>query len=442
MSTGGTPVPLPGAEPDAPGDSASGNSATGDSPPADAPPRLPGAVWVLGAVSFFVDLSSELLYPVLPLFLAALGTPFALIGLTEGLAEVTAGLSKGYFGGLSDRFRRRRAFVTLGYALSALSKPLPGLVPAWGMVTAARVLDRVGKGVRTGPRDALLAAAVPASMRGRAFGLHRALDTLGAAVGPALALVWLAAHPGDYRSLFLMAFVPALVGVVLTRFIAERRPPPPPADAAPPALGMRAFWRDAPPAYRLRVRWLAAFALVNASDVFLLLRVRGAVGAETSVGAWTISGDTATLAAYVLYNLVYALLAYPAGVLADRVGRRTALAAGLVVFAVVYAGMASARGIEAFAALFALYGAYAALTEGVAKAWIADVLPDAARGRGLGLFGAAGSLGALVASTLTGAVWESGPAVPLLVSAVGALVVATGVALGRDRSRESAHPTA
>ncbi len=394
----------------------------------DAPTRLPRAVWTLGFVSFFVDVSSELLYPVLPLFLAALGTPFALIGLTEGLAEITAGISKGYFGGLSDRFRRRRVFVTLGYALSALSKPLPGLVPTWAMVTGARVLDRVGKGIRTGPRDALLAASVPAAMRGRAFGLHRALDTLGAAVGPTIALVWLAARPGAYQALFLAAAIPAFIGVALTRLVAERRPPAPVVGDAPSSTSMRAFWRVAPPEYRRRAGWLVAFALVNASDVFLLLRVRDGVGAGVALGPWAVSGETAALGAYVLYNLVYAALAYPAGALADRAGRGVTLAAGLALFAAVYAGMALAHGIGAFAALFALYGAYAALTEGVAKAWLSDALPDAMRGRGLGLFGALGSVGALAASTLTGAVWSRGPALPFAVSAVGALIVAVGVA--------------
>lgn len=402
-------------------------------PKGAAPARLPRSVWALGLVSFFVDVSSELLYPVLPLFLAALGTPFALIGLTEGLAEVTAGLSKGYFGGLSDRFRRRRAFVTLGYALSALSKPLPGLVPTWAMVTASRVVDRVGKGIRTGPRDALLAASVPPSMRGRAFGLHRALDTLGAAVGPSLALVWLAARPGEYRALFLAAFVPAAIGVALTRLVAERRPDVQAAAAtATVAVSMRAFWGVAPAAYRRRVAWLALFALVNASDVFLLLRVREGVGGHAVLGPWTISGETAALGAYVLYNLVFAALAYPAGALADRVGPRRTLALGLSLFAVVYAGIAAAHGIGTFAALFALYGAYAALTEGVGKAWLSDAVPDAMRGRALGLFGAVGSLGALVASTATGAVWARGAALPFIVSAAGALVVAMGVWTLRD----------
>ena len=405
-------------------------------PPSASTDRLPRPVWTLGFVSFFVDLSSELLYPVLPLFLAALGTPFAAIGLIEGAAEVTAGVAKGYFGGLSDRWRRRRAFVTAGYALSALTKPLPGLVPAWGAVLAARVLDRVGKGVRTAPRDALLAAYVPAAQRGRAFGLHRALDTAGAALGPAVALVWLTLHPGAYRPLFLAAFVPAVVGVALTRLVPERAPAPEaPAAAGPAPPGtLAAFWRTAPPAYRRTVGWLVLFALGNASDVFLLLRIREAVGAGVALGGRVVSGEAAALGAYVLYNLVFAALAYPAGAVADRLGRRRTLAAGLFLFALVYGGMAAAAALPVLAGLMALYGAYAALTEGVAKAALADALPDAARGRGLGLHAALTSLAALVASAGTGVLWgRVGAAVPFGLSAAVALVAAGGLLAGRRR---------
>ncbi|HYE58849.1 MAG TPA: MFS transporter [Rhodothermales bacterium] len=392
-----------------------------DGRPAPVPPRLPRAVWVLGLVSFCVDLSSELLYPVLPLFLVSLGTPLAAIGLAEGIAEVTGGLAKGYFGGLSDRLGKRRAFVTAGYTLSALAKPLPGLIPAWGTVLLARVTDRVGKGLRTAPRDALLSAYTTAEMRGRAFGLHRAMDTAGAALGPLFALVWLAARPGDYRPLFFIALVPALVGALLTRLVPERAPE---AQRAASPANPFAYWRMAPAAYRRRVAWLVFFALGNASDVFLLLRIREGVG-----DGGPIPGDTAALGAYVLYNGVYALGAYPAGALADRLGRWPVLVVGFVLFAVVYAGFAVAGSLTAFAVLMAVYGLYAALTEGVAKAWIADVLPDTERGRGLGLHAAATSLAVLLASVGTGALWGAfGAMVPFGLSAAVALVAAAGIA--------------
>lgn len=388
-------------------------------PPLPAGPALPRPVWVLGLVSLLVDLSSELLYPVLPLYLAsALGTPFVLIGLIEGMAEVTAGLSKGYFGALSDRVGRRKAFVVAGYTLSALTKPLPGLWAAWPAVLAARVLDRVGKGVRTAPRDALLAAYAPPGMRGRVFGLHRALDTLGAALGPAAALWWLHTRPGDYRPLFFVAFVPALAGAALTLVVRERRPDPAPdVREGPASERLGPFWRAAPAGYRGLVVTLVGFALFNSSDVFLLLRAR-----EAGLG------DTGALAGYILYNLVYAAAAYPAGRLSDRVGRRATLAGGLVLFAAAYGGFAVASSAAAFAALFALYGLFAALTEGVAKAWLADLLPDALRGRGMGLHAASVSLAALVASGATGWLWTAtGPALPFALAATAALVAAAAV---------------
>ena len=379
---------------------------------------------MLGLVSLFVDLASEMLYPVVPLYLAgALGAPLVLIGLIEGAAEVTSGFAKGYFGGLSDRLGRRKAFVVAGYALSALSKPLPGLWAAWPGVLVSRVADRVGKGIRTAPRDALLAAYAEPGTRGRVFGLHRALDTLGAALGPAVALAWLAARPGDYRPLFFVAFVPAAVGASLTLLVREQAPEARPADGSAPGRGsLLAFWREAPPDYRRLVGLLVAFALVNSSDVFLILKAREALG-----DAWALGG-------YILYNLVYAAAAYPAGRLSDRIGRRPTLVAGLALYAAAYAGFALAGPVvpgraAAFAGLFALYGLYAALSEGVAKAWLADLVPaGAAQGRAFGLHAAATSLAALVASVAAGALWEGvGPAAPFALAAGGALVVLVGL---------------
>ena len=396
--------------------------AADDSPSAPAPQRtLPRAVWVLGFVSLFVDLSSEMLYPILPLYLAGtLGAPFALIGFIEGLAEVTAGLSKGYFGGLSDRWRRRKAFVVGGYALSALSKPVPGVWAAWPGVLVSRVTDRVGKGVRSAPRDALLAAYATPATRGRVFGLHRAMDTLGAALGPAVALAWLAARPGDYRPLFFLAFVPAAVGAALTLFVREQAP-----GAAPPPRrsSLLAFWREATPEYRRLLAWLVGFALVNSSDVFLILKAREALG------------DQLALVGYIFYNLVFAAAAYPAGDLSDRWGRRPTLVLGLGLYAAAYLGFALTGAVlpatpAVFGGLFVLYGLYAAATEGVAKAWLADLAPrDETRGRAMGLHAAATSLAALVASTGAGLLWSGvGPAAPFAVAAAVALVVALGLA--------------
>jgi len=232
-----------------------------------------------------------------------------------------------------------------------------------------------------------------------------------------------------------LALVPALVGVALTRLVPEVTPPPRPAEAAPARLFD--VWTEGGAAFRRRLAALAAFALGNASDVFLLLRIREGVGPQgVAVGPLHLTGDLAALAAYVLYNAVFAAAAYPAGAAADRWGRRATLATGFALFAVVYAGMAFATTLAAFALWMALYGVYAALTEGVAKAWVADVLPDGLRGRGLGLVASATSLAALAASTVTGVLWTAyGAALPFLASAAVAGAVAVGVLRMRPSRR-------
>jgi MFS family permease len=384
---------------------------------------LPRAVYVLGVVSLLMDVSSEMLYPIGPLYLVSLGASIAWIGVIEGVAEAIAGLSKGYFGALSDAVGRRRPFVSLGYALSAISKPIPALAASVGGVLGSRVLDRIGKGVRTAPRDALLAGYVDDAQRGAAFGLHRAMDTVGAAIGPVLALLFLAARPGDYRTLFLLAFIPSALASIATLFVHEARFTP---SATKPGIGASfTFWKSAPPQYRRIVVLLTLFALVNASDVFLILRAR-------ELGF----SDTEAIGGYIGYNLVFAAAAYPAGRLSDSYGRRRIALIGFMLYVVVYAGFAMVESIAAVWGLFALYGIYAAMTEGIAKAWLSDLVPNERRGLALGLHATLASLGALVASSWTGAVWDvAGAPVPLAITACVAAVVATGLTLGVTRTR-------
>ncbi len=369
-------------------------------------------VW-LGWVSLCTDLASEMLYPVLPLYLEQIGFSVAGIGLLEGLAQGMAGLSKGWFGHWSDRLGRRVPFVRWGYGLSALSKPLMVLwqAPVWVMVM--RALDRLGKGVRTSARDALLAAEATQATRARVFGLHRGMDTLGAALGPLLAMMWLAAHPADYRTLFLWALLPGLAAVALTFFLRE-----PTAGertgARPHPLAFFAYWHTGPSAWRRLMGPLLTFALLNSSDFFLLLWLREAGLSD----AWL-------LGLYVWYNLVYALAALPAGALADRLGMRYAFAGGLLLFALTYGGMAFAKNWVWFAVLFVLYGLHAAATEGVAKAWISNLVPPAERATALGAYEALRSIAVLLASTLAGLVWHAlGPIWLLWGTALGVLLVA------------------
>ncbi len=375
-------------------------------------------VLLLGLVSLCTDLASEMLYPVLPLYLEQIGFSVAGIGLLEGLAQGAAGLSKGWFGHWSDRMGRRVPFVRWGYGLSAVSKPLMALwsAPLW--VLAMRTLDRLGKGIRTGARDALLAAEATQATRGRVFGLHRGMDTLGAALGPLLAMAWLASHPADYRTLFLWALLPGLVAVALTFLLREPGTAAGNAATRPHPLAFLGYWRKAPAAWRRLVMPLLAFALLNSSDFFLLLWLRTAGLSDT----WLIG-------LYVWYNLVYAFAAWPAGSLADHFGMKRTFTGGMLLFAAVYGGMAFVNNRMWFAALFALYGLYAAATEGIAKAWISNLVPRQERATALGTWEALRSVAVLLASALAGIVWDAfGPVWLLLGTAAGVLAVAAWLA--------------
>jgi MFS family permease len=377
--------------------------------------QLPRNVRVLSAVSFFQDAASELLYPVLPLFvIGVLGAPPSALGVIEGVAEGTASAAKAVSGRLADR-RRRRPLVAWGYGISSLAKPLIGVATGWGVVLLARFVDRVGKGVRTSPRDALIAADTPAELRGRAFGFHRAADTAGAVVGPLLGLALYEALDHRLRPLFFIAVGPALISVALVWLVRER-PGPGPREAVGeprPAPGRL------PPRYWRVVGVLAVFAVANFSDTFLILRAK-------DLGL----GFAAIVLAYALYNAVYAALSYPAGRLSDRVPRRLVFAGGLVFFAIAYVGLGLAGSGGWVWVLLPLYGGYTALTDGVARAWVADLAPASAVGGGLGYYHALTGAGVLVAGVWAGFAWGHDGSLPLLVAGavVGALAVVLALA--------------
>lgn len=354
--------------------------------------RLSRLVIVLSLVSLFMDMASEMLYPVMPMYLSSIHFSVWMIGVLEGLAEATAGLSKGYFGKWSDRLGKRMPFVKLGYAFSALSKPLMVAFtwPVW--VFGVRTLDRAGKGLRTGARDALLSQEAKWGNKGQIFGFHRSMDTLGAALGPAVALLLLWIHPGDYTFLFLLAFAPALVSLGLTFLVREK---PQDTRVPKPQKGsFWAYWRQAPASYRKLLIGLLAFALINSSDLFLILRMKDLGFSDV----WTIG-------AYIFYNLIYAAAAYPMGVLADRIGVRSVFVMGLGCFALVYSGMWVSGSWLWMIVLFLIYGIYAAATEGVAKAWISVLVPIQDTGTAIGTYHGYQSVMTLVASSLAGWLW-------------------------------------
>lgn len=379
--------------------------------------RLPRNVKVLSLVSFLQDAASDLIYPIMPLFVTGvLGAPASVVGLIEGVAEGTAAVGKAVSGRLADRFRRK-PLITLGYSISALGKPMIGLASGWGLVLAARFTDRVGKGLRTSPRDALIAQDTPRELRGRAFGLHRASDSAGAVVGPLLGLALYELLGHDLRLLFFLAFVPAALSVACIAFVRET--PRPPVSEREPLIPIR----ELPRRYWRVVGVLMLFGLVNFTDALLILRAQ-----ELGLGF------VAIILVYALYNLTYASLSYPAGALSDRIPRHRIYATGLVIFAVAYIGLGLADARWWVWLLLPLYGAYTALTDGVGKAWVADLLPERALGTGLGLYQALTGACALIAGVWAGLFWGGDGEGPLLVAggltAVVALAVLSGAATG------------
>lgn len=386
---------------------------------------LPRTVFILGVVSLLTDASSEMIYPLLPLFLAtSLGTGAAFIGLIEGVAESTASLLKLFSGWWSDRLGRRKAIVVGGYTLSACARPLVALAGTGWHVLAVRFTDRVGKGLRTAPRDALIAAATPEGSWGRAFGFHRAMDHAGAVIGPLIAFALLSTVVHDFRVVFALAAIPGLFAVgVLAARVADA-----PAAAreatGPPRLSLAPFSAR----FRAVLAVVTLFTLGNSSDAFLLLKAH-AVG----IGAASIP------LLWIVLHLSKAFSSTPAGMLSDRVGRPRLIIAGWLVYAAVYGGFAVADRAWQIWALFVVYGLFFGLTEGVEKAYIADLATPDLRGTAYGLYHAAIGLTALPASLLMGLVWEYvSPAAAFTVGAALAIAAAALFLLipGSPASRE------
>lgn len=370
-------------------------------------------VLIISFVSLFNDIASEMLYPIMPVFLKSIGFSIALIGILEGVAEATAGLSKGYFGNLSDRMGRRLPFIQFGYVLSAISKPLMALFvsPIW--IFFVRTTDRLAKGIRTSARDAILSDEATPETKGKVFGFHRALDTVGACIGPVLALIYLWLWPGEYKLLFVIAFVPGIIAVGLTLFIKEKRHDFKPAESKG-FFGYLGYWKRAPREYKLLVAGLLFFALMNSSDAFLLLALK-AVGYS----------DVYMVGFYIFYNLAFAILAFPAGVIADRIGLRSMVVIGLVIFSVVYSLMGFVHGLVGFGILFLFYGFYAASTEGISKAWITNVAQKDEIATAIGFYSSMLSIATLVSSSMAGLIWAVfGMKAMFMVSGIGALIAA------------------
>lgn len=379
-------------------------------------PRLDRNVWVAGLVSFCMDLSSEMVYPLLPLFLTSvLGANKAIIGTIEGIAESTASLLKLYSGWLSDRLGKRKFLMGLGYAVATGSRPLLALAPTWRWVLAYRFIDRLGKGLRTAPRDAIIAESTPPTYLGRAYGLHRALDTLGAVLGPGLAFLLLSSFPERYRLVFWISIVPGLLTVLLIVFFIHETGARRTASEELPRLTWDVFdFR-----FKAFLGIIVLFTLGNSSDAFLILRAQQLGMAPAIIPL-----------VYIVFNLVYALAATPAGMLADLLGRRRVMLLGFVLFALIYSGLAGASQSWHIWPLFGLYGLFMGLTEGVQKAYLATIIPVSYKATAFGLYHAGVGLALLPASIIAGLLWDHvGPAAPFIYGAATGLGAALLFAL-------------
>lgn len=387
--------------------------------------RLSPNIWVMTATSLLTDISSEMLVYLIPLFLSnVLGVRTAVIGLIDGIAETTASLTKIYSGALSDKLGKRKWLAVAGYALSTVAKPFLYFANAWGWVLSVRFVDRLGKGIRTAPRDALVAASADGNQRGLAFGLHRAGDTLGAFLGIGIAaiVIWLTQAgsvtltAATFRTVVLLSIIPAVLGVIILAVGARD------VGVAGKGSGATRFiWKGLDGRFKVFLLIVVLFTLGNSSDSFIVLRAQ-----ERGLSVLQVMGMLMT------FTAIYALFSSPLGALSDRVGRRKLIIGGWIAYGLVYLGFALAQGGWQVWMFFGLYGIYYAATEGVAKALVADLVPEAQRGTAYGLFNAAIGLTALPASVIAGLLWQGigawsglGASAPFFFGAVMALLAGT-----------------
>jgi MFS family permease len=366
-------------------------------------------VFVLGLVSFFNDVASEMIYPLVPIFLTSvLGAPVAIVGLIEGIAESTASILKVISGWLSDKLQKRKPFVVAGYSFSAISKILLSLAFSWPFVLFARFVDRFGKGTRTSARDALIAESSDTSARGRAFGFHRALDTLGAVVGPLFALLAIHFLDNKFRLIFFLAFIPACIGIILLLFVREKQ------KEANLSSALNFSWRNLDPSFKIFLLISFIFALGNSSDAFLILRAQN-LGLSV----------TLVVLAYVLFNFAYAIFSMPAGIISDKIGPKKVLLTGFILFSIIYLFFGLAKVSLFLWLLFPFYGIYMALTEGVGKAYISNLVPEEKSGTAFGIYQTTIGLCTFFASLVAGLLWSYiGVSAPFIYGSLMAIISA------------------
>ena len=391
--------------------------------PPDRPTRLPRTVWALGVVSLFMDASSESIHGLLPLFLTVtLGASAATVGLIDGVGEAVASITKMFSGALSDRIGRRKPLVLLGYGLAALSKPLFPLAGSAAVVFAARFADRFGKGVRGAPRDAMVADVTPPELRGRAFGLRQALDTVGAIIGPLAAVALMAAFADNMRLVFWIATIPAVLAALVVLIAVKEDAGPAHSGVARPPLRL-AELRRLPSDFWQVIAIATVFTLARFSEAFLVLKAH-AVGLPLALAPLVL----------VAMSVVYAAGSYPAGVWADRASPRRLLIAGLASLVAADLTLAEAPSVAVAFAGIVLWGAHMALSQGLLAKLVAEYAPAELRGSAFGIFNLATGLGALVASVLAGVLWDwQGAGATFLAGAIFAALAAAMVPLATER---------
>ena len=402
--------------------------------------QLPRNVWAVGLTSFFMDVSSEMVLNILPLFLAnVLGVKTNIIGLIEGIAEATASILKLFSGWLSDKIGGRKWLAVIGYGLSALSKPFFYIASSWELIAGVRWTDRVGKGVRTAPRDALVADSVTKETRGLAFGFHRALDTAGAMVGILIAafVVWLAQKNtldlsmSTFQTVVLISLLPAFLAVL--SLVIGAKDVPVQGQRAAPKFSLRSMGRP----FLVFLAIVSIFTLGNSSDAFLVLRAQ-------TLGI-TVTGILIMLA---MFNLIYSLVSTPAGSLSDRIGRRRLIIGGWLVYAAIYFGFALAQSAWQVWLLYVVYGLYYGMAYGSANALVADLVPEQLRGTAYGTYNAVIGLLAFPASLIAGILWQGagtwgglGPSAPFLFGGSLALIAALLMAFWMPKTPKDELPT-
>ena len=388
--------------------------------------EIPGSVWALGLVSMFMDVSSEMIHALLPLYLVTvLGTSTLTVGIIEGIAEATASITKIFSGALSDYLGKRKMLAALGYGLAAITKPIFPMASGIGWLVAARFIDRTGKGIRGAPRDALIADLTPAGLRGSAYGLRQSLDTIGAVLGPLLAIVFMAAFASNFTAVFWIAVIPAFISVTIIVFGVREPERPPGLRTVRAPLSRRELGRLSR-TYWMIVAVAAIFTMARFSEAFLLLRAQS-VGMPVSIVPLVM----------VVMNIVYTFTAWPAGALSDRIGRYGVVTVGFALLILADLVLAIADGATAAMIGVALWGLHMGLTQGPLAALVADAGPEELRGTAFGVFNLVSGVAMLAASIVAGALWEvTGPAGTFLAGAAFTAVALAALPFVRWRTRK------